>query len=145
MDQALRRDDAEKDLTMGMREEIQAELAEAFDDPDGLADAVKPVAGVRKVAGEYDPDLGGETPETTVIYVGRGVFGSYLSKEVDGSLIQTTDKKLLVLQNELFVSEAGVPMELIAAPIIGDIVSGLRVLNVSADPADATWTVQLRR
>lgn len=38
-----------------MREEIQAELAEAFDDPDGLADAVKPVMGVRKIAGEYDP------------------------------------------------------------------------------------------
>ena len=80
---------------MGMREEIQAELAEAFDDSDGLADAVKSVTGVRKVAGEYYPDLGGETPETTVTYSGRGVLGSYLSKEIDGSLIQTTDKKLL--------------------------------------------------
>ncbi|AZF37697.1 hypothetical protein C4J88_2915 [Pseudomonas sp. R4-39-08] len=130
---------------MGMREEIQAELAEAFDDPDGLADAVKPVTGVRKVAGEYDPDLGGETPETTVTYVGRGVLGSYLSKEIDGSLIQTTDKKLLVLQNELFISEDGVPTAVAAVPAIGDIVNGLRVMNVSADPADATWTAQLRK
>ncbi|WP_338487059.1 hypothetical protein VRB78_13565 [Pseudomonas trivialis] len=130
---------------MGMREEIQAELAEAFDDPDGLADAVKSVTGVRKVAGEYDPDLGGETPETTVTYTGRGVLGSYLSKEIDGSLIQTTDKKLLVLQNELFVSEAGVPTAIPAVPAIGDIVNGLRAMNVSADPADATWTVQLRK
>lgn len=130
---------------MGMREEIQAELAEAFDDPDGLADAVKQVTGVRKVAGEYDPDLGGETPETTVTYTGRGVLGSYLSKEIDGSLIQTTDKKLLVLQNELFVSEAGVPTAVLAAPAIGDVVNGLRVMNVSADSADATWTAQLRK
>ncbi|AYG06661.1 hypothetical protein D7M10_05990 [Pseudomonas fluorescens] len=130
---------------MGMREEIQAELAEAFDDPDGLADAVKSVTGVRKVTGEYDPDLGGETPETTVTYSGRGVLGSYLSKEIDGSLIQTSDKKLLVLQNELFVSEAGVPTAVPAAPAIGDIVNGLRVMNVSADPADATWTAQLRK
>ncbi|MFY0752383.1 hypothetical protein [Pseudomonas sp. NFX5] len=130
---------------MGMREEIQAELAESFDDPDGLADAVKPVTGVRKVAGEYDPDLGGETPETTVTYSGRGVLGGYLSKEIDGSLIQTSDKKLLVLQNELFVSEAGVPTAVPAAPAIGDIVNGLRVMNVSSDPADATWTVQLRK
>ena len=128
---------------MGMREEIQAEMAEAFDDPDGLADAVKPVEGVRKVAGEYDPDLGGETPDTTT-YMGRGVLGSYLSKEIDGSLIQTTDKKLLVLQNELFVSEAGVPTTVPAAPAIGDMVNGLRVMSVSADPADATWTAQLR-
>lgn len=130
---------------MGMREEIQAEMAEAFDDPDGLADAVKPLTGVRKTPGEYDPDLGGETPETTVRYVGRGVLGSYLSKEIDGSLIQTTDKKLLVLQNELFVSEAGVPTVLPAAPAVGDIINGLRVINVSADPADATWTAQLRK
>lgn len=130
---------------MGMREEIQAELADSFDDPDGLGDAVKPVTGVRKVAGEYDPDLGGETPETTVTYSGRGVLGSYLSKEIDGSLIQTTDKKLLVLQNELFVSESGEPTAVPAAPAIGDIINDLRVMNVSADPADATWTAQLRK
>lgn len=129
---------------MGMSEEIQAELAEAFDDPDGLADAVKPVTGVRKAPGEYDPDLGGET-ETTMTYTGRGVMGSYLSKEIDGSLIQTTDQKLLVLQNELFVSEAGVPTAVLAAPAIGDIINGLRVMDVSADPADATWTAQLRK
>jgi len=130
---------------MGMREEIQAEMAEAFDDPDGLADAVKPVEGVRKIPGEYDPDLGGETPETTITYMGRGVLGSYLSKEIDGSLIQTTDKKLLVLQNELFVSEADSPTAVPAEPAIGDIVNGMRVMNVSADPADATWTAQLRK
>lgn len=130
---------------MGMREEIQAEMAEAFDDPDGLADAVQPVSGMRKVSGEYDPDLGGETPETTVTYMGRGVLGSYLSKEIDGSLIQTTDKKLLVLQNELFVSEGGVPTAVLAAPVIGDTINGLRVMNVSADPAGATWTAQMRK
>jgi len=129
---------------MGMREEIQAEMAEAFDDPDGLADAVKSVTGVRKVVGEYDPELGG-APEVTITYGGRGIFGSYLDKEIDGSLIQTTDEKLLVLQNELFVSEAGVPTAVPAAPAIGDIVNGLRVMNVSADPADATWTAQLRK
>jgi len=128
-----------------MREEIQAELAESFDDPDGLADAVKPVMGVRTIAGEYDPDLGGETPETTVTYSGRGVFGGYLSKAIDGYLIQTTDKKLLVLQNEMFVSEAGVPTAIPTAPAIGDILNGLRVMNVSADPVDATWTAQLRK
>lgn len=130
---------------MSMREEIQAEMAEAFDDPDGLADAVKPVTGVRKVAGEYDPDLGGEMQETTITYMGRGVLGSYLSKEIDGSLIQTTDTKLLVLQNELFVSEADSPTAVPAEPAIGDIVNGMRVMNVSADPADATWTAQLRK
>ncbi|MGX1186673.1 hypothetical protein AB7M29_004352 [Pseudomonas sp. F-14 TE3623] len=129
---------------MGMCEEIQAELAEAFDDPDGLADAVKPVVGVRKVPGEYDPETG-TAPEVLITYGGRGVFGSYLAKEIDGSLIQTADEKLLVLQNELFVSEASVPTAIPATPAIGDIINGLRVMNVSADPAEATWTTQLRK
>lgn len=128
---------------MGMREEIQTEMAEAFDEPDGLADAVKPVTGVRKVVGEYDPDLSG-APEVTTTYGGRGVFGSYLAKEIDGSLIQTTDEKLLILQNELYVTVEGAPTAMIAEPKIGDIIVGKRALNVSQDPVRATWTIQLR-
>lgn len=130
---------------MGMREEIQADLAEAFDDPDGLADTVKPVAGTRTVKGGYDPEIGGTLPASTMRYTGRGVFGSYLAKEIDGSRIQTEDVKLLVLQNELFVEQAGVATDVPAAPKIGDQVSGYRALNVSQDPAEATWTIQLRK
>lgn len=130
---------------MGMREEIQAELAEAFDDPDGLADAVKPVAGARTVKGGYDPEVGGTVPASTTYYAGRGVFGSYLAKEIDGTRIQTEDVKLLALQNELFEGQVGAVTGVTAAPKIGDQVSGYRVLNVSEDPAQATWTMQLRK
>lgn len=130
---------------MGMREEIQAELAEAFNDPDGLADAVKPVAGSRAVRGGYDPELGGTVPASTIRYTGRGVFGSYLTKEIDGSRIQTEDLKLLVLQNELFEEQGGDITDALAAPKIGDQVNGYRALNVSQDPAEATWTIQLRK
>lgn len=130
---------------MGVREEIQAELAEAFDDPDGLADAVKLFAGSRTVKGAYDPAIGGAAPAATIRYSGRGVFGSYLAKEIDGTRVLTTDVKLLVLQNELFEEQddlvAGAP----AAPIIGDQVDGYRAINVSEDPARATWTIQLRK
>lgn len=130
---------------MGMREEIQADLAEAFNDPDGLADAVKPVAGSRTVKGGYDPGIGGPVPASTFHYAGRGVFGSYLAKEIDGTRIQTEDVKLLVLQNELFEGQTGTVTNVPAAPKIGDQVSSYRVLNVSEDPAQATWTVQLRK
>ena len=129
---------------MGMREEIQAEIAEAFDDPDGLADAVKPMMGMRAVAGEYDPVTGFETEGSTLVYAGRGVFGSYSVREIDGSLIETTDEKLLVLQNELFVSVDGLPTAVAAVPAIGDIIGGKRALSVSEDPAKATFTIQLR-
>ncbi|UBM23298.1 hypothetical protein K8374_12885 [Pseudomonas sp. p1(2021b)] len=130
---------------MGMREELQAELAEAFDDPDGLADTVKPVAGIRTIKGGYDPEIGGTVPATTILYSGRGVFGSYLAKEIDGTRIQSEDVRLLVLQNELFEEEGGAVTDTPAAPKIGDQVSGYRALNVSEDPAKATWTIQLRK
>lgn len=130
---------------MGMRKEIQADLAEAFDDPDGLADAVRPVVGRRTIKGGYDPEIGGTAPATTIRYTGRGVFGSYLAKEIDGARIQTEDVKLLVLQNELFEEQGGQVSETPAAPKIGDQISGYRALNVSEDPAQATWTIQLRK
>lgn len=130
---------------MGMREEIQADLAEAFDDPDSLADAVRPVAGSRAIKGGYDPDLGGTVPASTLHYSGRGVFGSYLAKEIDGSRIQTEDVKLLVLQNELLEQHDGQTSDVLVTPKIGDLVSGFRTLDVSEDPARATWTIQLRK
>ncbi|WP_296267455.1 hypothetical protein [Pseudomonas sp. UBA6562] len=130
---------------MGMREELQAELAEAFDDPDGLADAVRSVAGSRSIKGGYDPAIGGTVPTSTLHYSGRGVFGSYLAKEIDGSRIQTEDVKLLVLQNELFEVQVAAVTDVPAAPKIGDQVSGYRALNVSEDAARATWTIQLRK
>ncbi|MNT97215.1 hypothetical protein D3C72_2394870 [compost metagenome] len=73
------------------------------------------------------------------------MFGSYLAKEIDGSRIQTEDVKLLVLQNELLEEQGGQVSETPAAPKIGDQVSGYRALNVSEDPAQATWTIQLRK
>lgn len=127
---------------MGLRDDLQRDLAEAFD--TDLADAVNPVVGVRKVQGEYDPDSG-TTPETTTNYAGRGVFGKYLAKEIDGSLIQATDEKLTILQNELFITLLGEPTEVLAIPEVGDVIGGKRAMNVSQDPVKATWTVQLRK
>lgn len=127
---------------MGLQDKLQTKLAKAFDGK--LSDAVRAVSGARVVAGEYDPITGSDTGGSTLNYSGRGVFSSYLAREIDGSLIQTTDEKLLVLQSELFVLLAGSPTSEIAVPAIGDIISGKRVLNVSEDPAMATFTIQLR-
>lgn len=127
---------------MGLRDDLQRDLGEAFD--TDLADAVKPVFGVRTVQGEYDPDS--PTPGETVInYSGRGVFGKYLGTEIDGTLIQTMDEKLSILQNELFIMLLGEPTETLAIPEIGDVICGKRAMNVRQDPAGATWTVQLRK
>lgn len=60
---------------MGLRRELQAELAQAFD--TDLADAVAVVDGSRSVPGTYDPEKGGSAPAATLHYAGRGVFGQY--------------------------------------------------------------------
>jgi len=127
---------------MGLRDELQADLAEAFN--TDLADAVSSVEGSRAVKGPYDPEIGGN-PETTVFYTGRGVFGQYKAKEIDGARILATDVRLKALQNELFMQEGGVITAITAIPAINDRISGYRVVNVGQDAAKATWTIQLRK
>lgn len=128
---------------MGLRRELQAELAQAFD--TDLADAVAVVDGSRSVTGTYDPEKGGSTPATTLHYAGRGVFGQYKAREIDGTRILATDVRLKALQCELLVNDGDAVTEVHAIPAIGDRISGYRVMNVGQDSAKATWTIQLRK
>ena len=121
-----------------MRDELQAELAEAFN--DDLANAVNSFTCEKPIySGEFDfetqtyPVVGSES------YSGRGVlFGSYQKDLVKPADYQSEDAKAIVLQNEV----TGVPQ-------IGDVwntVKGdFKVINIGADPASATYTVQLRK
>ena len=47
------------------------------------------------VNGEYDPDLG-TAPTTTADYEGTGVKFNYEAENIDGTLIQAGDQKLLL-------------------------------------------------
>lgn len=139
---------------MGLREDIQTDVAAAYD--SDLADGVNAFTGSRETAGSYDP-VTGTTPITVTNYSGRGVFGGYTVQELAGSsLVGTgetqgqhilrTDIKLDgVLQNELLNDDTGLP----ETPKVNDKVTrdGMTysVINVSSDPAQATWTLQLRR
>lgn len=127
---------------MGLRDELQADMAEAF--YTDLADAVSAVEGSRAVKGAYDPEIGG-TPETMVLYVGRGIFGQYKAREIDGARILASDVRLKALQSELFIQEGGATTAVAAVPAINDRISGYRVVNVGQDAAKATWTIQLRK
>ena len=126
---------------MGLRDELTADLAEAFD--TDLADAVTALVGTRQIDGQYDP-VTGEHSTSTISYGGRGVLGSYRNEEIDGSLILATDTKLTVLQAELFITENGERTTVIATPAVGDMINGMRAQRVGKDPAGATWVVQLR-
>lgn len=118
---------------MGLRDEITEALAEAFSDPDGLADAVTAFAGVRSVAGVYNPATGRVEGATTLNYTGRGVFADYSARDIDGTLILTSDVKLTALQAEMA-----------EAPKVGDKINGKNVLRVGQDAARATFVLQLR-
>ena len=121
-----------------MRDELQAELAAAFN--EDLADAVDSFTCEKPIySGEFDfetqtyPIIGSES------YSGRGVlFGSYLKDLVKPADYQAEDAKAIVLQNEVT-----------AAPQIGDVWAtskgDFKVINIGADPTDSIWVCQLRK
>lgn len=123
---------------MGMRDELQEELAAAFD--EDLADAVDSFTCEKLIySGEFDfetqtyPIVGDES------YSGRGVlFGSYLKDMVKPADYQAEDAKAIVLQNEV----TGIPQ-------IGDVWAtskgDFKVVNIGADPVAATYSIQLRK
>ena len=123
---------------MGLRDELQADLAEAFD--DDLSDAVTAFTGVRTVASDTDSGIDdwmnppNAPNESTPTYTGRGVFTDYSTYELNSDIINVTDVKLIVLQNEIT-----------AEPIADDKINDYSVVRVSKDPALATYEIQLRQ
>lgn len=126
-----------------IQDKINAKLPKAYDGK--LSDAIKPFECIRSTAaGEYDWETG-ETPIVTTGYKGRGVFGSFSQMEIDGENILATDYKLIgALKIETVMVVDGEPTGELAVPQIDDVINGLRVVAVGGDPADATWSLQLR-
>ena len=123
---------------MGLRDELQADLAEAFDDE--LSDAVTAFIGTRTTASDTDAGIDdwmnppGAPSSSTLTYTGRGVFDGYSTYELNSDIINVTDVKLIVLQNEIT-----------AEPIADDKINGYSVVMVNRDPANATYEIQLRQ
>lgn len=127
-----------------MRNEIQTELATAFDAEDELADAVNSFTCTRKILVGSNPATGVDVYDE-FLYSGRGVlFGSYLKDLVKPIDYRATDSKAVLLQNEV-VSSDGTLVE----PDVNDVwvINGgnYRIVNYGKDPADATWVAQLRK
>ena len=118
---------------MGLREEIQADLAEAFD--TDLADAVQPFTGGVTLPGTWDPVTEAAGPAVVIAYTGRGVFDAFKMAQVDGVNIRATDQLLIALTNETIGG----------TPDIGHKINGFDVINVQPDPAFATYQIQLRK
>lgn len=76
---------------MGIRDELQTEVAAAFD--TDLQDAVKDFTGSYTVRGAWNPVTETGT-ETQVTYSGRGVLARYKLRRIDGVDILHGDVKL---------------------------------------------------
>lgn len=119
---------------MGMREEIQADLAEAFD--TDLADAVQPFTGGVTLPGVWDPVTETSTGPVVIAYSGRGVFDEFKIDRVDGINIRAKDQLLIALTNETVGN---------GVPDMGHKINGYDVVNVQIDPAGAHYEIQLRK
>ena len=119
-----------------MKDKIQAKVAQAFSTK--LADAVDSFTCERTTKSNWNPVTETYT-EVKVNYSGRGVlFGKYSAYEISSLGIEATDKKATLLQNEVTNT-----------PLINDEwvtqQGRFKVVNVSQDPAKATWVCQLRQ
>ena len=117
---------------MGIRDEIQADLAEAFD--TDLADAVQAFTGGVTLPGTWDPVSETGVDPVVIAYGGRGVFDEFKLDRVDGVNIRATDQLLIALTNETT-----------GTPDIGHKINGFDVINVQTDPAGAHYEIQLRK
>ena len=121
-------------------------ISQAFN--KSLRDAVLPFTGSRKGfggdGGVYDPirdeyvSADGTTGD--ISYTGRGVFGKFSDSELLNNGINITDTKLTCLIAE--VSEVPRVDDMISFNKLGE--KSLRVMNVSADPTNTAYSIQLR-
>lgn len=124
---------------MGIQAEIQTEVGLAFDAEDELADAVRVLTFIDNKNSIYNP-VTGEFSESGLTYPSRGTVAPYTQLEiaVSGGAIDSTDYKVLVLQNELAVApKTDFMIE----------ISNLkyRIISIKRDPADAAYIFHVRQ
>ncbi|MCB2255783.1 glutamate 5-kinase [Pseudomonas chlororaphis] len=127
---------------MGLRDELQADLAEAFN--TDLADAVLAFTGEYMGPGVWDP-VNETTTAQPVTYSGRGVLSRYEDSRIDNINILVGDLRLTALANE--VTDTPDVGHKITAPDLMDRAKQVVYLvkSVRADPASATYRLQLRK
>lgn len=126
---------------MGLRDDLQRDLAEAFD--TDLADAVQPFTGEYLGPGAYDP-VTEQTTAQPVTYTGRGVLDSYDSRRIDNINIKVGDAMLICLANEI-TDVPAVGHKITVHDLLTGQQAVYRVVSPGIDPAKAHYEVQLRK
>lgn len=91
---------------MGLRDEIQSELIEAFNDE--LEDVITEFNLYKMAISTNPSDYNVTTGKTAIVdtspNVSRGIFSAYPADKIDGVDIRTTDEKLIIIASEIDVS-----------------------------------------
>lgn len=114
-----------------MRQEITADIANAFN--TDLADTVKDFTAKRVILSDDDWAVNDTQVLSTINYSGRGVFTGFYAHEIDNKTIMQSDVKLICLQDELT-----------EIPQIDDEINEMKIISISHDPAEVSFTIQLR-
>ncbi|MPX54905.1 glutamate 5-kinase [Moraxella catarrhalis] len=114
-----------------MKQEITADIANAFN--TDLADTVKDFTAKRVILSDDDWAVNDTQVLSTINYSGRGVFTSFSAHEIDNQTIMQSDVKLICLQDELT-----------EIPQIDDEINEMKIISISHDPAEVSFTIQLR-
>lgn len=127
---------------MGLRDELQADLADAFD--TDLNDAVVDFTGEYMGPGDWDPVEEVDTAQP-VTYSGRGVLSRYEDRRIDNINILVGDLRLTALANE--VTDKPAVGHMVTAPDLMNRTKQLtyEVKTARADAASATYRLQLRK
>ena len=121
-----------------MLKELFAEAAGAvFEAADDIPQAM---TIRRTVPGVYNPATGKTGPATITDFACKGIVGTYLQREIDGTKILTTDRKVTVRQQE--VATAGTITTATDKLVIGG--TAKTVVNIGQDAATVLWILQVR-
>lgn len=93
---------------------------------------------VRRVTNTYDPSTGDNVASTSDTNVDKAVFTKYQSFEVDKVMVRATDVKMIIQQSEV-PTQPDVTLDFVMRGSVK-----YNILHVGADPAAATYTLQLR-
>lgn len=119
---------------MGLRAEIQADIAAAFD--DDLADTVSDL--VLQTQGDTYNHITGAVIRNATQTTTRGVVSPVSESMIDGEHIKVSDVQIIILKNEL---DAEVKVE----DIILEGTNKFNINNIISDPANAIWVLIARQ
>jgi hypothetical protein len=119
---------------MSIRDELQSELSDAFD--DDLQDAV---FSIKLIKGKISYDVStGTNIKTGDTFNTRGIPYDINTSEIFNQALKPGDVSFIILQNELD-----------SIPEIDDYINyngyTYKIIDVSKDPADATWEILCRK